>query len=73
LIYNKVDLSIGSGWLYYAQNLKFTMETEKIHIERVTKTIKTDSLIPMPPYSNYNFLQQKIRIRNKKGIENTHL
>jgi hypothetical protein len=73
LIYNKVDLSIGTGWLYYAQNLKFTMETEKIHIERVTETIKTDSLIPPLPYFGNIHLPQKAHHRNKKPIENTHL
>jgi hypothetical protein len=49
------------------------METEKIHIERVTETIKTDSLIPPLPYFGNIHLPQKAHHRNKKPIGNTHL
>lgn len=59
--------------LCYAPKLKFIMKLEKTLMEKGTKTIKTNSLIPIPTYSNPDNLQQKTINRNKIGIETTHL
>jgi hypothetical protein len=41
--------------------------------EKGTKTIKTNRLTYIPASINRNYLQERTRIRNKKGIETTQL